>query len=131
MTQIILYFITSGDWHCAYVLLYGPKVLEVDEETTKDETKKDETPTAEAKKKDDAPMETWYIIIENDTYLYELNTRIFPFDVIKSYLSVFYNGDLKIFCFCETVSFICHPGDGRYCNAPRPSVRPSRLVFAL
>lgn len=22
-----------GDWHCAYVLLYGPRVLEVDEDS--------------------------------------------------------------------------------------------------
>jgi len=26
----------GGDWHCAYVLLYGPKILEVEAKDTKD-----------------------------------------------------------------------------------------------
>ena len=25
------YMFHTGDWHCAYVLLYGPRVLEIDE----------------------------------------------------------------------------------------------------
>jgi len=28
----------SGDWHCAYVLLYGPRVLETDPEEDKMDT---------------------------------------------------------------------------------------------
>lgn len=31
----------GGDWHCAYVLLYGPKILEVpDTDDTEDSTAK-------------------------------------------------------------------------------------------
>jgi len=29
---IFIVIIIIGDWHCAYVLLYGPKILKVDEE---------------------------------------------------------------------------------------------------
>jgi ubiquitin carboxyl-terminal hydrolase 14 len=28
----------GGDWHCAYVLLYGPRLLEIDEGTDKMDT---------------------------------------------------------------------------------------------
>ena len=27
---LIYEFCVSGDWHCAYVLLYGPRILEID-----------------------------------------------------------------------------------------------------
>lgn len=26
----------GGDWHCAYVLLYGPKILEISQDDTKE-----------------------------------------------------------------------------------------------
>ena len=30
----LIFFIYSGDWHCAYVLLYGPRRLEILKETS-------------------------------------------------------------------------------------------------
>lgn len=28
----------GGDWHCAYVLLYGPRILEMEVKDTKDDS---------------------------------------------------------------------------------------------
>lgn len=39
-----------GDWHCAYLLLYGPKILEIDEslnDEEKSESKENETTSME------------------------------------------------------------------------------------
>ncbi|KAK2708230.1 hypothetical protein QYM36_013982 [Artemia franciscana] len=37
-TEDILKLSGGGDWHCAYVLLYGPRVLEVEERDKKMES---------------------------------------------------------------------------------------------
>ncbi|KAK2168526.1 hypothetical protein LSH36_16g07049 [Paralvinella palmiformis] len=34
----------GGDWHCAYLLLYGPRILEIEEETTSDKASSESTP---------------------------------------------------------------------------------------
>lgn len=31
------FYVITGDWHCAYLLLYGPKILEVPEVDDKPE----------------------------------------------------------------------------------------------
>jgi len=33
-TEEVLKLSGGGDWHCAYVLLYGPRILEVKEDNT-------------------------------------------------------------------------------------------------
>ena len=47
----------SGDWHCAYVLLYGPRVLKIDESQNGEEEKSEEM-EQESKTTTDAAMET-------------------------------------------------------------------------
>lgn len=47
---------SAGDWHCAYVLLYGPRILEIDLDAEKQEAQ--EKAAAEATEKEDTPMET-------------------------------------------------------------------------
>lgn len=37
-TEEVLKLSGGGDWHCAYVLLYGPRILEVKEDNTADNT---------------------------------------------------------------------------------------------
>lgn len=50
-TEAILKLSGGGDWHCAYVLVYGPKVLEIpvdEEKTATDTAGGDATATTEA-----------------------------------------------------------------------------------
>ncbi|XP_070148678.1 ubiquitin carboxyl-terminal hydrolase 14 [Polyergus mexicanus] len=42
-TEEVLKLSGGGDWHCAYVLLYGPKILEVKEDNTADNINNTET----------------------------------------------------------------------------------------
>ena len=44
VTKLVLYCV--GDWHCAYVLLYGPRVVEVTEDVAM-ETEQETSPAAE------------------------------------------------------------------------------------
>lgn len=37
-TEEVLKLSGGGDWHCAYVLLYGPRILEVNEDDTAENT---------------------------------------------------------------------------------------------
>ena len=46
-----------GDWHCAYVLLYGPRILKIDESQNGEEEKSEEM-GEESKTTTDAAMET-------------------------------------------------------------------------
>ena len=52
--------VSAGDWHCAYVVLYGPQALEVYEEPAEkkdDQTEKEEAQVGE-KKDDSVSMDT-------------------------------------------------------------------------
>ena len=46
----------EGDWHCAYVLLYGPRILKIDESQNGEE--KSEETKEESKSTTDSAMET-------------------------------------------------------------------------
>ncbi len=48
-----------GDWHCAYVLLYGPRILKIDTSENGTESKSESAATEETKSSTDSqPMET-------------------------------------------------------------------------
>ena len=49
-------FVFTGDWHCAYVLLYGPRILKIDESQNGEETS--EETKGESKSTKDTAMET-------------------------------------------------------------------------
>ena len=58
-----LWYDLVGDWHCAYVLLYGPRVLEVDEDELKEyqaqkAAEKEEESKKEATESKDTPKDT-------------------------------------------------------------------------
>ncbi len=49
----------TGDWHCAYVLLYGPRILEIDEnEDSEVEKPSEEKSNGSKTASNDTAMET-------------------------------------------------------------------------
>jgi len=50
--MLIFFFFQTGDWHCAYVLLYGPRILELAEDEKNVQPNAVENVTAQS------PMET-------------------------------------------------------------------------